>query len=149
MANKSAMPLLLLAGGAALMMSGGKKKSRTKGNGNGASNADEDQRWVEVNFPSEYSEAGSSTKLVLDQECAALAEKLDMSKHNAWVTSRYNQLVAEGATSPEDLTLKMLGEQSDHCPWDNMAAWTPLMRGLYDQLLAAVKVYHQASGPAN
>jgi hypothetical protein len=143
MAKSSAMPLLLVAGGAALLMSG-KKKSRTKGNG--ASNkADEDRRWIEVGFPDEYSEVGSIEKLMLDQECTALAKKLDPGKHNAWVTSRYMQLVAEGvATSPDDITLTLLREQSDHCPWDDRASWTPLMKSLYDQLLAAVEVYHAA-----
>jgi len=137
---KTAMPLLLVAGGAALVMAAGKKKKLKK------PSEEPDRKYIEVIVPTEYGE-GTAEKLILDEECNAIAEKIDFHKHNTYITSRYHQLLKEGVlTTPEEISLQLLREQSTHCNWDaDRSQWTDLMRALYDQLFTAVKVYHQVA----
>ena len=146
MAGKSAMPLLLVAGAAALVL-GGKKKKRKPSTTNGVTKPGEEKKWVEVGIPSEYG-GGEGDRLVLDAECANIAQKIDFGKHNTWVTSRFHQIVAEGTVDPAIITLRLLQEQSEHCPWGDPSSWTPMMKELHDQLLVAVQTYGKAIIPS-
>ncbi len=134
MAGKSALPLLAVAGGAALLLSGKKKKKSAK---NGKREL-EPVDWVEV-----AGEAGGDAQLSLDAECASIANKLNMEEHNSWLTNRYFQLVSEGMTDLGQVTVQLLKDQSEHCPWGEPAQWTPLMTSLHGQLLNAVQGWHE------
>lgn len=142
MAGKSAMPLIIAGGAAALLLYGKKKKSAasvTTKNGNGAKLKKID--WLEVT-----TEEGGDERLVIDQECMNIANKLNASAHNTWITNRYFQLIAEGNEDLELVTLQLLKDQSEHCPWSEPGQWTPLMKSLYEQLLTAVKGWHEVTG---
>ena len=137
------MPLLLGVGAAALLLGGKKKKSSTKASGNGKpSEKDlEKLKYLEVT-----TDPGGDERLKFDEECSSIINKMNMANHNSWLTNRYFQLVGEGATDLEAITLQLLKDQSEHCPWGEPDKWTPLMKGLYDQLLGGVQAWHAQTG---
>ena len=135
MAGKSAMPLLLGIGAAALLL-GGKKKTTAAG-GTALS---------PINYINVTSEAGGDERISLNEECTEIANKLDMAAHDNWLTNRYFQLVSEGQTDMNALATQLLMDQSSHCPWDDSAKWTPVMKSLHSQLHTAVKGWHEKTG---
>lgn len=139
MAKQSALPLLLIAGGAAVMM--GKKKKRKKSSSTTEKPSPPD--WSKVYDPRvKMPEAGGeSAKMVFNTECTEFADKLNYDKHNEYITGMFHDMVEEGITDSGAITLTMLKEQAPNCPWDDQSKWTELMKGLYEQLLAAVQEY--------
>jgi len=133
MAGKSAGPLLIGLGAAALLLSGKKKKSSKK------------LPEVDTHYDvADYLDPESGgMKIVLDQECMEIAHKINPTAHNSYITSRFDQMIAEGATDTDQISLQLLSEQSTHCPWGEPDKWTPMMKGLYDQLSKAVAAYYQ------
>lgn len=139
MAGKSAAPLLLGLGAAALVL-GGKKKKKS------GTKLDVDTHYDVADYLDPDAPDAGSYKLVLDEECSQIAHKIDeafQTAHNSYITSRFDQMVAEGETNADTISLQLLSEQSEHCPWGEPEKWTPLMKGLYDQLRAAVASYYQ------
>ncbi len=143
MAGKSALPLLALAGIAALAL-GKKKKKKTAANGK-----IEFPNWTQVgggSIPGIEEGPDGSDKMVFDQACSAFAQKINMDKHNTYITGMFHAAVEQGATSAQQIALAMLMDQASQCPWAEPASYTPLMRAVYDQLLAAVAEYARLSG---
>lgn len=149
MAGNSALPLILLAGGAAMLIAAGRKDKDKKGAEPSPEPAPaEDPTTIAGALDPNLLPGGTSATLVFDEECTGFAEKINLAEHNSYITARYHQLYAEGMEDLEELTLQLLREQAEHCPWDEPEKWTPLMQGIYDQLLTGVKGYHaQATGP--
>ncbi len=144
MAGKSAMPLLLGVGAAALLLGGTKKKKTSAAkSGNGG---EEPEDLPPVNWLEVTTDAGGDERLALDAECAQIANKINMPDHNEWLTNRYYQLYSEGMTDLGQLTVQLLKDQSEHCPWGDPTAWTGLMKSLYEQLLVGVKGWHEQTG---
>lgn len=139
MAGKSALPLIIGVGAAALLLG---KKKRTSKTGNGKSDPDQ----VRVQYPDMTSDPTGDSRIVLDQECSQIINKLSYPEHNNWITNRYYQLLSDGLTDLDEMTVQLLKEQSNHCPWDDPSKWTPLMGGLFEQLNAAVKGWHEQTG---
>lgn len=141
MANKTGMGLAL-AGGAALLLlsSGSKKRSKKSSNGNGKKE-DKDielgSRWMELG-------GGSDEKIKFDDECREIINKLSFEKHNQWITNRYFDFRKEGMEDADAITLRLLKEQSEQCPWDDQSQWTSLMSELYAQLRDGVATYMQS-----
>jgi len=137
---KSAAPLILGLGAAALLFGGSKKKKSGK-------KLDVDTHYDVADYLDPEAPNADGYKLILDEECSAIAHKIDeafQTAHNSYITSRFDQMVAEGETNPDTISLQLLSEQSEHCPWgESPDQWTPLMKGLYDQLRAAVATYYQ------
>lgn len=138
MAGKSAIPLIAVAGAAAALLLSGKKKAAPKGNGK--------RELKPINWLEVTTEVGGDDRLKLDAECGAIANKINMAEHNLWLTNRYFQLLAEGMTDLDQVTLQLLIDQSDHCPWGDPEKWTPLMRSLYEQLNAGVRGWYEETG---
>lgn len=138
---KSAAPLLIGLGAAALLLGGKKKKKKS------TVLPDIDTHYDVADYlDSDEGRSSDSHKLILDEECSAIAHKIDeafQTAHNSYITSRFDQMVAEGETNPDTISLQLLSEQSEHCPWGEPDQWTPLMKGLYDQLRAAVATYYR------
>jgi len=139
MAGKSALPLIIGVGAAALLL-GGKKKKSAAPKKNGAAELER------LDYLETTTDPGGDERMVFDEECSAIINKLNMDGHNTWVTNRYFQLLGEGMTDLNQVTVQLLMDQSEHCPWGEPAKWTPLMKGLYDQLSAAVKGWHEQTG---
>ena len=137
------MPLLLGVGAAALLLGGKKKKKSTAAtNGNGKTPKDlEELKYLEI-----ATGPGGDERLTFDEECSEIINKMDMEAHNNWITNRYFQLIGEGMTDLNAVTLQLLKDQSTHCPWDEPDKWTPLMSGLYEQLLGGVQGWHAQTG---
>jgi len=151
MAGKSAAPLILGLGAAALVLSGKKKKKSSS-----SSSAQDEKGEIIVDTVGEKMEgafdpAAENAYLVLDQECMEIAHKINPSAHNTYITNRFHQLLSEGWDDMSQITIRLLQDQSKHCPWSDTSKWTPMMNGLYEQLLAAVTGYHEAltGTPAN
>ena len=142
MAKNSAMPLLLLAGGAAVMMSK-KKKKKSKSSAAKTPDAPEVPDWSAIDDPRvKMPEAGGeSEKLVFNAECTEFAGKLNFDKHNEYITGVFHDMVENGVTDADAITLAMLKDQAPNCPWNNEPKWSDLMRGLYEQLNSAVSEY--------
>lgn len=145
MAGKSAAPLVLGLGAAALFL-GTKKKKKT---------SDTKRPLMDVSTVGERYEGAFDPKaenalLILDQECMEIAQKINPSAHNTYITNRFHQLVSEGWDDMSQITLQLLVDQSEHCPWRDTSKWTPLMEGLYEQLFNAVSGYYElfTGGPA-
>lgn len=154
MAKNTGMGLLLAGGAALVLMSGGKKKKKKSSSAepkpNGKDNGDNGEKQSILPKPYLDYSGGSAEKLVFDNECKEILEKIDMTPggaHDQWLTGRYMQLVESGMTSPEEITLQLLREQSEHCPWDDQTQWTELMENTYATLLdAGVRPYMKATG---
>lgn len=131
---KSAAPLVIGLGAAALFFGGKKKKKSSSSSSSDISTAYSEIDWMDPN--------AQGARLVLDAECMNISEKINPEKHNTYITNRFNQMVAEGADDPSAITIQLLSEQSEHCPWNEPGNWTPMMKGLYDQLNAAVAGYY-------
>ena len=157
MAGKNIIPLLAVAGFAALAL--GKKKKKKKAAENGVpgevENGEEEEeitfpKWTEVgggHIPGGMEEgAEGSNKMVFDDECRAFAEKINMDAHNTYITSMFHQGIKQGATDAGQIVMAMLADQAPHCPWGDPAQYTELMKGVHDQLLAAVREYGRLSG---
>lgn len=134
---KSAAPLILGLGAAALLLSGKRKKK-----------SESDPGKIEVDTHGEYSKDkfdpnAENALMVLDQECMEIAQKINPTAHNTYITNRFNQLVAEGWDDTDAITLQILMDQSNHCPWQDRSLWTPIMKGLYEQLSKGVKKYYE------
>lgn len=125
MAGKSSIPLLLGVGAAALLLGGKKKKKKSGVAG-------------EKLYPKYMADDGDGERLLFDEECSAIINKANYDSHNAWITNRYSQLFKDGMTDPDQLTIQLLKDQSEHCPWNDRSEWTPLMEELYAQLFSAV-----------
>jgi hypothetical protein len=135
MAGKSAVPLALGIGAAALLLSGKRKKASESSSPVDVSTAYSEIDWMDPD--------AQGAKLVLDEECMNIAHKINPEKHNTYITNRFNQMVSEGWDEPQKITLQLLSEQSEHCPWGEPGNWTPMMKGLFDQLNAAVASYYE------
>ncbi len=145
MSGKSAAPLVIGLGAAALLLSGKKKKKAASAEVNGVSTAYSEIDWMDPD--------AQGAKLILDEECMSIAHKINPEKHNTYITNRFNQMVSEGWDDSEKITLQLLSEQSEHCPWSEPEKWTPMMKGLFDQLKTAVSGYYDivkgGASPAN
>lgn len=153
MAGKSTLPLLAVAGIAAIALTRGKKKKKKE-----AAEVPEGEEG-EIKFP-EWAEEGISDipgagpeispeggdKLVFDEACQAFVEKLNADAHNVYITGMFDSAVKQGVTSAEQIVQGMLGDQAPQCPWGIPASYTPLMQGVYDQLLGAVREYARMRG---
>ena len=152
MAKNTGMGLLLAGGAALVLMSGGGKKKKKKSPSDTPKTNGKDSEEKPSILPKPYLEysGGSAEKLVFDSECKEILEKIDMTPggaHDQWLTGRYMQLVDSGMTSPEEITIQLLREQSDHCPWDDQTQWTELMNNTYTTLLdAGIRPYMKATG---
>lgn len=135
MAGKSAAPLVIGLGAAALLLSGKKKKKTSS-----PTNPNVDIGYTEDGFMDPNAQG---TKLVLDDECMSIAHKINPENHNNYITNRFNQMISEGLSDPSNITLQLLAEQSEHCPWKEPEKWTPMMKGLFSQLNAAVTAYYE------
>jgi hypothetical protein len=134
MAGKSSAPLLLGLGAAALLLGGKKKKKDAK-------KTDVSTAYDRIDFMSSTSGEGT---MLLDQECMEIANMLDPTQHNTYITNRFNQMVAEGWDDPGAIALQLMSEQSNHCPWSEpKEAWTPMMKELYSQLVTGVTEYYR------
>lgn len=138
---KSAAPLLIGLGAAALLLGGKKKKKsapkRVDIEGFSGDPLTDAQR-ANLMDPS-----ATNFHIVLDQECMEITKKINPTAHNSWMTSRFQQMLSEGWEDPKQITIQLLVEQSEHCPWkDDPSSWTPMMAGLYNQLVAAVTEYY-------
>jgi len=156
MAGKNMLPLLAVAGVAAVALTKKKKKKKaaTEGNGrlgpNGGENGEAFPSWTEVGGGSipggiETGPDGAD-KLVFDEACQAFADKLNMDAHNTYITGMFHTAIKQGVTSAEEIVQAMLVDQAPQCPWADPASYTPLMKGVYDQLLSAVREYGRLAG---
>lgn len=136
MAGKSAVPLALGIGAAALFL-GGKKKKKASSS---SKPSDISTAYSEIDWMDPKSK---NARLILDAECMEVSQKFNPEMHNTYITNRFNQMVAEGWSDSEKITLQLLSEQSEHCPWAEPEKWTPMMKGLFDQLNAAVAGYYE------
>lgn len=131
MANKSAFPLIAGAAALAYLMVGSSKKKKTTTDfrvpDKGKADSDEDEPNV---FPPD--------RLVINQECTEILNNLEKAVHDQWLTNRAAELYNDGLKDLDALTLQLLKDQSEHCPWDDESKWTGLMKGLYEQLNKAV-----------
>lgn len=141
MAGKSALPILAAAGLAAVFLSKKKKKSES---GTGSkSNGRKFPDWAESGegFGELEISPDGSAKLVFDESCQSFADKLSADKHNTYITGAFHTMADAGVRSAEQMVQAMLRDQAPQCPWDNPEQYTDLMRGVHDQLLAAVREY--------
>lgn len=154
MAGKNMLPLLAVAGFAAVALTKKKKKKKAAaGEGEIPEEGEEGAafpQWTEVGEGSipgglETGPEGSN-KLVFDEACQAFADKLNMDAHNTYITGMFHAAIKQGVTSAEEIVMGMLNDQAPQCPWADPAAYTPLMKGVSDQLLAAVREYGRISG---
>lgn len=137
---KSAAPLVLALGAGALIF-GTKKKKKSSESSSRPS--------IDVNTAGEHYEGSfdpntSNAFLVLDQECMEIAKKINPSAHNTYITNRFHQLVSEGWADVDKIALRILKDQSEHCPWEDPNKWTPMMKGLFQQLRDASAVYYES-----
>lgn len=143
MAGKSALPLLAMFGIAAVAF-GKKKKKKTE-----SSQDSQFPKWAEKTTGGigdlEFSPDGQA-KMVFDQSCQAFADKLNADAHNTYITGAFHTLVKSGVKSAQEITVAMLRDQAPQCPWDDASKYTDLMRGVHDQLLAAVQEYGAQQG---
>lgn len=146
MAKNSGMGLMVAGGAALLLLSGGKKKKKKKsdgvgkpGAGNGYDTGEIDDDSVKSPAKRPFMDVGAKAeKMVFDQECKAVIENVDLSPgspHDQWLTTRYYELREGGMNDPEEITLQLLKEQTEHCPWDDESRWTDFMRNTYETLL--------------
>ncbi len=141
MAGKSTLPFLAAAGIAAVALTRGKKKKKKK------KEVDEEEemefpQWIETAEGEaigglEVSPEGQA-KMVFDEACQAFADRLNADAHNTYLTGSFHTLYKSGVKSAEQIVQAMLRDQAKQCPWDNPEAYTPLMKGVHDQLLAAI-----------
>lgn len=124
MASKSTLPLVLAAGAGALLLMGGKKKKTS---------------WVAA--PTHV-----PGMLIMDSECSEILNKLNEGDADMWLTNRYNELVDGGMSDLDQITLQILKDQSNHCPWDTPSKWTPFMKALRDQFAEAINEFHHTKG---
>lgn len=132
MAGKSAIPLILVAGGAALLLSGKKKRS-----------SDGRKELKKPTYIDISSDPVGDDRIKFDEECGSIINKLNFDDHNNWLTNRYYQLLDEGVVDVEHIAVQLLKDQSNHCPWDDVSSWTPFMKSVYNQLLDAVRGWHE------
>ena len=151
MAGKSTLPFLAAAGIAAVALTRGKKKKKK---------AAEEKEEKEIRFPKwietaegeaigglETSPEGQAT-LVFDEACQAFADRLNADAHETYLTGSFHTLYKSGVRSGEQIVQTMLRDQASQCPWDNPEAYTPLMKGVHDQLLAAIVAFAKANNYA-
>lgn len=144
MAKNSGMGLLVAGGAALLLLSGGKKKKKKKTNGAVTPGPGIDETGDETDGsvrPTKrpFMDTGAKAeKMVFDKECKAVIENVDLSPgspHDQWLTTRYYELREAGMDDPAEITLQLLMEQTEHCPWDDESRWTDFMRSTYNTLL--------------
>jgi hypothetical protein len=143
MAKNSGMGLLVAGGAALLLLSGGKKKKKktngavTPGPGIDETGDETDGSVRPTKRP--FMDTGAKAeKMVFDKECKAVIENVDLSPgspHDQWLTTRYYELREAGMDDPAEITLQLLMEQTEHCPWDDESRWTDFMRSTYNTLL--------------
>ncbi len=148
MDGKSTLPLLAAAGLAAVVLTKSKKKKKKKE----AEEEIEFPKWIEtaegdVMEGLETSPEGQE-KLVFDEECKAFHDRLNADAHEAYLTGSFHALYKSGVRSAEQIVQAMLRDQASQCPWDNPEAYTPLMKGVHDQLLAAIVAFAKANNLA-
>ena len=129
---KSALPLLLGVGVVAVVMSGKKKRKAS---------AEPDESGIGDPVRTPADEAARSG-MEMNDECSKILASVGTDEHDRWLTNRYEQMVAGGEGDLAVISLNLLKEQSEHCPWDNPDAWTRLMGELYSQVFEGVKEYH-------
>jgi len=147
MAGKSALPLIIGVGAAALLL-GGKKKKTTNGNGKKPADPDPGKPFLDVADWEASSGGGAASKREFDAECKGIANKVDLTPggaYDSWITGRYFQLLAEG-NSLEQITMQLMVDQGEHCPWGDPSKYTPLMRKAFDDTLDGVTQFHAATG---
>lgn len=146
MSGKAIIPLALAGGAVALFFA--TKKSSAEEAAAKKKKKKKEEKWGDVPDldPIDWQQLapgdGADAKMVFDAECNQITNKLNMREHNSWLTNRYFQLLSEGAESLEEVTIQLLRDQSEHCPWDDPDQWTSLMKALYAQLFEAVKAWH-------
>lgn len=156
MAGKSALPLIAAAGLAAVVLT--KKKKKKGANGGGGGGGEDNGGDGETKFPQwveklkgggigdlEISPDGQA-KMIFDESCQAFADKLNADAHNTYITGSFHTLVKSGVNSADEIVAAMLRDQAPQCPWEEPASYTDLMRGVYDQLIAAVRGYGEQVG---
>lgn len=150
MSGKAAIPLILGAGAVALLLTGKKKSQPLKGTEKvepGETPSSKERELLEkFKYIEMISDPDGDERLILDEECSSIINKLNFETHNNWLTNRYFQLMSEGVVGPDQISIQLLKDQSSHCPWDDKSSWTPLMQGLYDQLNAAVVEWNRQTG---
>ena len=142
MAGKSTLPLLAFAGIAAVVLTKGKKKKKKKEVEEEMEEELEFPKWIETAEGEaigdlEVSPEGQA-KMVFDEACQAFADRLNVDAHNTYLTGSFHTLYKSGVRNAEQIVQAMLRDQAPQCPWDNPEAYTPLMKGVHDQLLAAI-----------